>query len=186
MRIIAGNFKGKKIFFPEDKNTRPLRDIVKESIFNIIENSNKFNVQIKNSNILDLFSGSGSFGFECISRGAKWVLFFENYIQALKVLKRNISELKLSDQCKVFEKNCFDFFQYEKIINQKFEIIFIDPPYNEKNINLLLERILNSKILSNKGIIIIHRHKKDNVTISTKFKTLDTRFYGTSKIIIGH
>ena len=111
MRIIAGSFKGKKIFFPEDKKTRPLRDMVKESIFNLIENSNKYDLQINKSNILDLFSGSGSFGLECMSRGAKKVFFFENYPQTLKVLKKNILDLKLSEKCKIFEKNCLNFYQ---------------------------------------------------------------------------
>ena len=186
MRIIAGIFKGKKIFYPEDKKTRPLRDMVKESIFNLIENSNKYDLQISGSNILDLFSGSGSFGLECISRGAKKVFFFENYPLTLKVLKKNILGLKLTEKCKIFEKNCLNFSEYKNITDEKFDIIFIDPPYKEKNINLLIERILSREILSENGIVIIHRHKKDDVTISSKFKTLDTRFYGISKIIIGH
>ena len=75
MRIIGGIYRGKKITLPEDKKTRPLKDIVKESIFNLIEHSNKFKIEIKNSLVLDLFAGSGSFGFECISRGSKKVVF---------------------------------------------------------------------------------------------------------------
>ena len=84
MRIISGKNKGKKIIPPVDKNTRPLRDIVKESIFNLIKHSNKFNFNLENSHVLDLFSGSGSFGLECISRGASKVVFVENYNKALK------------------------------------------------------------------------------------------------------
>ena len=79
MRIIGGNYRGKKIDLPIDKMTRPLRDMVKESVFNLIEHSNKFKIEIQNSKILDLFAGSGSFGLECISRGAKKVVFLENY-----------------------------------------------------------------------------------------------------------
>ena len=75
MRIIGGNYRGKKIYLPLDKMTRPLRDMVKESIFNLIEHSNKFKIEIKDSKILDLFAGSGSFGLECISRGARKVVF---------------------------------------------------------------------------------------------------------------
>ena len=81
MRVIGGTFKGKKLFLPNDKNTRPLKDLVKESIFNLIQHSKKINIEIKNSMILDLFSGSGSFGIECLSRGAKKVIFLENYME---------------------------------------------------------------------------------------------------------
>ena len=66
MRIISGLFKGKKIIEPLDKNTRPLKDLTKESIFNIIKHSNKFQVDFEKSDILDLFSGVGSFGIECL------------------------------------------------------------------------------------------------------------------------
>ena len=78
MRIISGIFKGKKILQPKDQKTRPLKDLTKESIFNIIEHSKKFKVELKNSIILDLFSGTGSFGIECLSRNAKKVIFVEN------------------------------------------------------------------------------------------------------------
>ena len=75
MRIISGNFKGKKIIQPKDLNTRPLKDLTKESIFNIIAHSKKINIKVENSIVLDLFSGVGSFGIECLSRGANYVFF---------------------------------------------------------------------------------------------------------------
>ena len=87
MRIISGSFKGKKILQPKDIKTRPLKDLTKESIFNIINHSNKFKINLANSNILDLFSGVGSFGIECLSRGAKYVTFVENYYGVLPILK---------------------------------------------------------------------------------------------------
>ena len=80
MRIISGIFKGKKLIIPKDKHTRPLKDNVKESIFNIIEHSNKFHTRLIDSKILDLFSGVGSFGIECLSRGSKKVVFIEKHI----------------------------------------------------------------------------------------------------------
>ena len=104
MRIIAGKFKGKKLFLPNDKKTRPLKDMVKESIFNLVQHSKKINIEIENSTVLDLFSGSGSFGIECISRGAKNVYFFENYSEALKLLRRNILALKENQKCKDLEE----------------------------------------------------------------------------------
>ena len=75
MRIIGGKFKGKKILEPQDKQTRPLKDLTKESIFNIINHSNKFSININKANVLDLFSGVGSFGIECLSQGASPVSY---------------------------------------------------------------------------------------------------------------
>ena len=94
MRIISGNFKGKKILLPKDKLTRPLKDLTKESIFNILKHSKLLNIELESSNILDLFSGIGSFGLECLSRGAKNVTFLESYANVLSVLKK--VEIKLS------------------------------------------------------------------------------------------
>ena len=114
MRIISGNFKGKKISLPKDKETRPLRDLVKESIFNLINHSNKFTCKISESEVLDLFSGTGSFGLECISRNAKKVTFVENYQEALFILKKNISFFNVHKKSEIIEKSCFDFFQFKK------------------------------------------------------------------------
>ena len=186
MRIISGNHKGKKILLPKDKKTRPLKDLVKESIFNLINHSKKLNIKIENSNILDLFSGCGSFGLECISRGAKNILFIEYYSEALKVLKDNIINLKEENKCDIIKKNCFDFIENLKDLDKKFDIIFIDPPYKEKNINNLIEIILKKKMLQKEGVIIIHRHKKDDIQVTQSLKILDERFYGISKIIIGN
>ena len=88
MRIISGDFKGKKIIEPKDKETRPLKDLTKESIFNILSHSNKFKIKVENSIVLDLFSGVGSFGLECLSRGAQHVTFVENYNGVLPILKK--------------------------------------------------------------------------------------------------
>ncbi|MFL2851912.1 MAG: 16S rRNA (guanine(966)-N(2))-methyltransferase RsmD [Candidatus Pelagibacter sp.] len=186
MRIIGGNLKGKKILIPKDDKTRPLRDLVKESIFNLILHSNKFNCSINDSNILDLFSGTGSFGLECISRNSKMITFFENHNEALYVLKKNINSLNVENKCRIIEEDCFEFFKTNKPLKEKFDIIFIDPPYREIRINFLINLILEKKILKNNGILIIHRHKKDNVNISDKLKILDQRIYGISKIVIGN
>ena len=186
MRIIGGKNKGKKIFLPVDKNTRPLRDMVKESIFNLIEHSNKFNISISNSVVLDLFSGSGSFGLECLSRGAKFITFVENYVHALEILKKNVSMMNAMSLSEIIENNCFELINEKKIFSNTFDIIFLDPPYKYKNINFLIEQIIEKKILKKTGIILIHRHKKDDIEITSKLNILDSRKYGISKIIIGN
>lgn len=186
MRVISGNLKGKKIYLPNDKKTRPLRDLVKESIFNLIEHSNKFNLIIDNSKVLDLFAGTGSFGIECISRNAKKVTFLENHNEALKVLNQNINLFKIGEKSEVIDTNCFKYLNLVKEKMEKFDLIFVDPPYKEEKINLLIDLIKENKILAEKGLIIIHRHKKDKIVFTNKLLVLDERNYGISKIIIGN
>ena len=123
MRVISGSFKGKKILEPKDFHTRPLKDLTKESIFNIIKHSNKFNINLENSDILDLFSGVGSFGIECLSRGAKSVVFVENYDGVLPILKRNLYDLKSSENYEIIEKNIIDSDIFSNL-KKKFNIIF--------------------------------------------------------------
>ena len=185
MRIISGDLKRQRILPPEDKSTRPLRDLVKESIFNLLEHSKKIKIKLENSEVLDLFSGSGSFGLECISRGSKNVIFIENYAKAIKILKENIKKLKVENKCDVIERDVFKIFDKEHFFNKKFDLIFLDPPYKEENINVLLKKIKTKKILKEDGLIVIHRHKKDNLKIIDSLKILDERIYGISKLIIG-
>tara|TARA_B100001063_G_C16593990_1_gene467108 strand:- start:175 stop:738 length:564 start_codon:yes stop_codon:yes gene_type:complete len=184
MRVISGIFKGKKISLPSDKITRPLKDITKESIFNILIHSNKFSIEIKNSLILDLFSGVGSFGIECISRGAQYVTFVENYNEVLKILRKNLSELKINDVYEIIEKDIIQDLNFQKFKN-KFNIIFLDPPYKNKSLPDILDNILKNRILSKDGVIILHRHVEENEKYPENFKILEKKKYGISKIIFG-
>ena len=183
MRIISGKYKGRKIYEPVDKNTRPLKDLVKESIFNLIIHSKKIQINIEKAIVLDLFSGSGSFGLECASRNAREVLFFENHPNAIKTLKKNIETLKDFFSYKIFETDCFEYFSSEKSFDKKFNLIFVDPPYKEKKINNLLNNIIEKNILNDKGIVVLHRHKKDEIALTNKLKIFEERVYGISKII---
>ena len=182
MRIISGIYKGKKLIIPDDKFTRPLKDLVKESIFNLITHSNKITVNIEKSNVLDLFSGSGSCGLECISRGSSKVVFFENQRSILKVLKQNINSIDKENISTIYEFDVINFFASQDKFYNKFNIIFLDPPYKEKRINEIIENILRKKILRKDGIIIIHRHKNDKINITNKLNIIDLRTYGISRI----
>ena len=182
MRIISGSFRGKKILQPLDNFTRPLKDLTKESIFNVIKHSNKFNIDFEKSYILDLFSGVGSFGLECISRGAKFVTFIENYKEVLPILKKNLNSLKSVNNYKIIEKDILNDLDFISL-NQKFDLIFLDPPYKDKNLLIILNKIIESKILSNNGVIIIHRHKKEFDEFPKNLKIIEEKKYGISKII---
>ena len=185
MRIISGTFRGKKIIEPKDISTRPLKDLTKESIFNIIKHSKLLNISLENSNILDLFSGVGSFGLECLSREAENVTFIENYKEVLIVLKKNIESLKKQNFSHILEKDIFAKNTLEAL-NNKFDIIFMDPPYKEKKLAELLDTIIKLKLLKNNGIIIIHRHKKEEDEFPNQFNLIMKKKYGISKIIFGN
>ena len=182
MRIISGKYKGKKLFQPKDALTRPLKDLTKESIFNLLTHSNKLNIQFVNANILDLFSGIGSFGIECLSRGVKQVIFVENYEGVLPILKKNLNNLKFGDNHKILEKNIYKNNLFLNL-NITFDIIFIDPPYRDTNIDKLVTLIKDSKILNKNGIIVLHRHKNAIDNFPKDMKILVERKYGISKIV---
>ena len=182
MRVIGGSLKGKKLSIPLDKSTRPLRDMVRESIFNILDHSSKVPKNINNSRVLDLFSGTGSFGIECLSRGAKEVIFFENYSNSIKVLKNNIFNLKLESKTKVYESDAYNL-KDSNLNNKIFDVIFLDPPFKDKEINILINQIKILKIADANTIIIIHRNKKSVDNISKFLNVLEEKNYGLSKIL---
>ena len=181
MRIIGGIYKGRKILQPRDKNTRPLKDLTKESIFNLIVHSKVFKFHFKDSRILDIFSGTGSFGLECLSRGAAEVTFVENYKPILEILKKNILEIDSKNKCNLLSKEFFKV-NFSNLEN-KFDLIFLDPPYKNNNINDLLSFIEKENVGHKETLFILHINKKSKDKLNYQFKEVENRIYGISKII---
>ncbi len=182
MRIISGLYKSKKILEPKDSKTRPLKDLTKESIFNIINHSKKFKINLDKANILDIFSGVGSFGLECLSRGAKKVTFIENYKEALVILEKNLIKLEINKHYEIIKKNAYEINTLSNF-NRKFDLIFLDPPYKDLNVEGLLSNISKANILNTDGIVILHRHKKAKDIIPLNYATVEEKKYGISKIM---
>ena len=183
MRIISGDLKGKTIAFLKSSVTRPLKDSVKENIFNILKHSNLLTVNLKNSNILDLYSGIGSFGLECISRGAKQVTFVEKDKNAFSILNENLINLNVEERSTIIKEN-IEFFLKEGLF-EKFEIIFLDPPFSDNSYLGILKTIREKKICKKNHIIIIHREKKSLDNFKDILHPLIVKQYGRSKIIFG-
>ena len=185
MRIIAGKLKGITLYRSENKITRPLKDQVRESIFNLLTHSNNMFFQFENSNILDLYAGTGSFGLECLSRGSDRICFVEREKTAIQILKKNIEKLKLNKNVDIFFDDIFHLMKKKNIFKEKFNLIFCDPPFKNINTEKLLELIFYEKLLKKNGIIILHRNKITREKFPSYFKVLDERIYGISKIIFG-
>ena len=183
MRIISGKLKGKNILFLKSSIIRPLKDFVKENIFNIINHSNLFNTKIKNSNILDLYSGIGSFGLECLSREAKNVTFVEKDRNAIRVLEKNLLNLSINEKSLVLFSEIDSFLNKAK--SEKFDIIFLDPPFAHNTFIRDLKMIKEKNIFKKNHLIIIHRENKSEEHLSKILDLLLVRKYGRSKLIFG-
>lgn len=183
MRIISGFLKGKKLNFINSPTTRPLRDLVKENIFNVILHSNLIKIDLLGSNILDLYSGVGSFGIECISRGAKKITFVEKNKTTFEILKKNLKELKIENYSKIYQAQVSSFLK--KLDKNKFEIIFLDPPFAENTFINELDSIKKMDLCVKDHLIVIHRERKTNDNLTKIIKTISVKNYGRSKIIFG-
>ena len=185
MRIISGKLKGTTLHMPIDKDTRPLKDMARESIFNLLIHSNKLLLRLEQSNVLDLYAGTGSFGLECLSRQARSVCFVEKRKDAIEILEKNIEKLKLKNKVKIFFEDEFEIIKKKNIFKSKFDLIFCDPPFKDTNIEKLIELIFNKKLLSKNGIIILHRNKVTREKLPVCIEVIEERTYGISKIIFG-
>ena len=185
MRIIAGKLKGSTLHMPKDKYTRPLKDLARESIFNLLTHSNKISLQLEKSNVLDLYSGTGSFGLECLSRNAKSVCFIEKEKNAVEILEKNIVKLKVKNKIKIFFNDIFEVIEKQNISQSKFDLIFCDPPFKDTNIEKLIELIFYKNLLNKNGVIILHRRKSTKEKLPNYFEIVEERIYGISKIIFG-
>lgn len=144
IRIISGIYKGRFITAPRSLKTRPTSSKVRESFFNIIQNA------ISDSTFLDLFAGSGAMGLEALSRGAKRVSFVEQDKDALTSIKSNIQALKVENKTTVYPKDAFRSLKYFLQKEEKFDIIYCDPPY-KLSLDLVNALLIEAKALLNEG-----------------------------------
>ncbi len=152
MRIISGIRRGHKLFEFEGSDVRPTTDRVKESVFNLIQE------YVPDARCLDMFAGSGALSFEAISRGAEHAVCIDCDSRSVDIIKKNADALKFSQSCEILNMSCLD---YVKKTSDKFDIIFLDPPYNKNFIELVLTAIVENKILKKGGIIMLESDSTD-------------------------
>jgi len=181
MRIISGQYKKKKLLLPDQSTTRPLRDYVKESIFNHLLHNKKINFNFEDSIILDIFSGSGSFGIECLSRGSAKVYFIEKNINALRILEKNINSINSKEKSKIINKDILNI-EVINLSSTKIDLIFLDPPFNYELWNKLLKKINLIKKNSPHCTIIIHQEINKNIIYDKYLDIFLQKKYGISLI----
>lgn len=173
MKIITGFLKGKQIKDYNIEGTRPTMDRVKESIFSTIQD------YIEDSICLDLFSGTGNLGIEAISEGAKVCYFVDNNKNAINVINKNIKQFNIEEKSNV---NFIDYKKFLKTIDNKFDIIFLDPPYKMKVIDKILN-IVNERNLLNENGIIVYEYDGDFIKVDN-FNIIKEKKYGEKKVTI--
>ena len=156
MRVIAGKFKGRKLFGPKGDSFRPTLDRVKESVFNVLGQD------LVDSNVLDLFCGSGALGIEAISRGAIRATFVDFDSKVMNLARKNIQNLGLEKKAKFQQMDVFDFLNKHK--NLTYDIILADPPYDKLYGTQICADILVNNVLKSRGIVVLERGKKEEVS----------------------
>ncbi len=179
MRVISGTAKGTILYSLEGNDTRPTLDRVKEALFNMIQ------MNLPQSYVLDLFSGSGALGIEAISRGAKKAILCDKSKQAVGIIKKNLGKTHLAEKAIVIQED------YKKALHFlknkfQFDFIFLDPPYARDYAKDAVEEILQLDLLEKDGIIIIETDEEERILKeieNTNVNVYDLRKYGRVKLI---
>ena len=168
LRVITGTAKGTLLKVPDVVGVRPATDLVRGAIFSILEN-----LTDDWSRVLDLFSGSGALGIEALSRGAEWVDFVDRERRCCDIIKQNLIKTKLAERAHVY---CSSVVKALTFLDKTYSIILIDPPYKDKTIGELVEKLADSKLVGEHTIIVM--------THSSRFPLQST--YGTMQLFKEH
>ena len=155
MRVISGKARGLKLNTPKNDDVRPTTDRVKESLFNMI------NSYIMDSDILDLFAGTGSLGIECLSRGANQCIFVDNSKESINIVKSNIKKARVENESIVLNLDFKSAINSLSLKNKQFDVIFMDPPYYKNMFSDALSAVDNNNLLKEDGIIVVEHDTVD-------------------------
>ena len=173
MRVITGTARGRKLKTPEGMDIRPTTDNVKESVFNILQ------FDIEGRRALDLFAGTGQLGIECLSRGAREVIFIDQSRDAVKIIRENLKACGFA--APVLQQDALSYLS----ACGKFDLIFVDPPYDAELYAPVLEKINSIDILSDGGIIVCEaRREKDLPDMRPPYVKRREYAYGRVKLCL--
>jgi 16S rRNA (guanine(966)-N(2))-methyltransferase RsmD len=158
-----------------DNSVRPATDRVKGTIFNVLQSR----LRLNGAHVLDLFAGSGSLGFEALSRGAATVVFVDDRRAVLDMIERNGEELGCIDSCILIQSDAEMFIDRT---NEKFDLIFADPPYAYEAISALPSKILQRQLLTNEGFLIIEHAKRTIFLPSAKYRIAVEKEFGNTRL----
>ncbi|MDI6799180.1 MAG: 16S rRNA (guanine(966)-N(2))-methyltransferase RsmD [Actinomycetota bacterium] len=181
MRVISGTAKGRKLYSPKGLDIRPTSDMVKESLFNML------NDKVQGCNVLDIFAGSGSIGIEALSRGANSVVFIDSSQDSVSAIKKNLELTGLPDRANIIRADALTTLSRKGLKGSKFELIFLDPPYKIDSdvLNSIFISLLNEGFLRQGSLIILeHSSKRDFSSPLEQIERRVVKKYGDQAISI--
>lgn len=174
MRIIAGQKKGHKLLSLSGTSTRPTTDYVKEAIFSLIYDCTDLRV-------LDLFSGSGALGFEALSRGAKSLELVDRAEKAVQITRKNINKLQFEDKVKIHKQKAETFL---KNTTEQFDLVLLDPPYNNNYVNPIIAAIFENEVLAAEGIVVVEHSTQEIIKQEWVSRIIKQKKYGDTLVTI--
>ena len=177
MKIISGLYKGRNIEGYDLDGTRPTMERVKESLFAIIQNN------MADAVVLDLFSGSGNLGIEALSQGAKYAYLVDYNAKAAKTIKKNLDTIGIKD-AEVINMDYLKALDYFKDHDIRFDLIFLDPPYQTNFIEKSIEKITEYNLLNKEGLIICESDTLDRIVYNDDYKIIKDKKYGDKWVVI--
>ncbi|MGB2631032.1 MAG: 16S rRNA (guanine(966)-N(2))-methyltransferase RsmD [Candidatus Omnitrophota bacterium] len=179
MRIIGGEFRGRKIKHPGSGAVRPTKDRIRESVFNVIMG------HVPGTKVLDLFAGSGAYGLEALSRGAEKAVFIEKRKDSSNAIRENIELLGLQGRTKVITYDVFKVLEGLKEDKERFDLVFADPPYSKDMAKKTLIKINHYDILIHSGLLIIEHNIQEQLPdLEGDVSILKRKTYGNISISI--
>lgn len=173
--MISGTAGGRKLYAPKSHNIRPALDKVKGAVFNIL-------FDVEGMRVLDLFAGTGAIGIEALSRGASHATFVDMSKEAITIIKKNIELCGFTERSRIFPRPVNVALEYFMKQGEKFDLVFVDPPYLKALVRPTLEMIAGADILKHGGRIIVEHHPKEPVNHVSGLTLTGTRKYGQTLV----
>ncbi len=181
MRIIAGDFKGRTISAPAGQATRPTTDRTREAVFNVLSHA-PWTIDLKGARVIDGFAGSGALGIEALSRGAAFCLFVETASAARGAIRSNIEKFGLFGVTRIHRRSATDLGPKPASAGDKFDLVFLDPPYGYELAPKALETLQNGDWLKPSALAVVETSAEEPLPALDRWEVLDTREYGPASV----
>ena len=180
MRIVGGQFSGRRLEAPKGRETRPTADRTRESLFNIL--AARDDVAFEGARVIDLFAGSGALGFEAMSRRASWCLFVEIDAAARGAIRNNVEALGLFGVTRIHRRSATALGAKPAGVGPPFTLAFLDPPYGRDLAEPTLASLRDGAWLAPGAIIVVEQCKDETTAAADRFHEIDRRVYGAAQV----